>query len=132
AQLDRFMLRLAIGYPIEDEEWEIVRRRLARRQDRVELQHVVDRSTFLAMQASLEDVHVSESIGQYVVAIVRSTRERSSVSVGASPRGVLAMTLAARALAVLRDRDFVIPDDVKTVAVPALAHRISLRPELWM
>jgi MoxR-like ATPase len=71
-------------------------------------------------------------VGQYVVAIVRSTRERGTVSVGASPRGTLAVTLAARAVAVLRERDFVTPDDVKTVAVPALAHRVTLRPELWM
>jgi MoxR-like ATPase len=132
AQLDRFMLRLSVGYPTEDGEWDIVKRRLARRQERLDLRAVVDRETFLAMQASLEDVYVSDSIGQYVVAIVRATRDRGTVSVGASPRGTLAVTLAARAVAVFRGRDFVTPDDVKTVAVPALAHRVMLRPELWM
>ncbi|HUP73863.1 MAG TPA: MoxR family ATPase [Acidimicrobiales bacterium] len=132
AQLDRFMLRLSVGYPTEGGEWDIVQRRLARRQERLDLRAVIDRATFVAMQASLEDVYVSDAVGQYVVAIVRSTRERGTVSVGASPRGTLAVTLAARAVAVLRERDFVTPDDVKTVAVSALAHRVTLRPELWM
>ena len=132
AQLDRFMLRLSVGYPTQDGEWDIVQRRLARRQERVELRPVIDSATFLAMQASLEDVYVSDAIGQYVVGIVRSTRDRGTVSVGASPRGTLAVTLAARAVAVIRERDFVTPDDVKTVAVSALAHRVTLRPELWM
>jgi MoxR-like ATPase len=132
AQLDRFMLRLSVGYPTDDGEWDIVRRRLDRRQERIDLRAVVDRETFLAMQASLEDVYVSDAIGQYIVAVVRATRSRGTVSVGASPRGTLAVTLAARAVAVLRERDFVTPDDVKTVAVPALSHRVMLRPELWM
>jgi MoxR-like ATPase len=132
AQLDRFMLRLSVGYPTDEGEWDIVRRRLDRRQERVDLRAVVDRDTFVAMQASLEDVYVSDAIGQYVVAVVRATRDRGTVSLGASPRGTLAVTLAARAVAVLRERDFVTPDDVKTVAVPALSHRVMLRPELWM
>ena len=132
AQLDRFMLRLTVGYPNEDDEWQIVERRLERRQERIELDQVVDKRTFLAMQASIEDVYVAPSVGRYIVAVVRATRGRSAVHVGASPRGALAVTLAARAVAVMRDRDFVTPDDVKTVAVAALAHRVSLRPELWM
>ena len=132
AQLDRFMLRLSVGYPTDEGEWDIVRRRLERRQERVDLRSVVDRETFLAMQAALEDVYVSDAIGQYVVAVVRSTRSRGTVSLGASPRGTLAVTLAARAIAVLRERDFVTPEDVKAVAVPALSHRVMLRPELWM
>jgi MoxR-like ATPase len=132
AQLDRFMLRLAVGYPTADDEWKVVQRRLERRQERIELRPIVDRATFLAMQSSLEDVHVSETIGQYVVAVVTATRSRSSVHLGASPRGTLAITLASRAVALLRGRDFVTPDDVKHVAIPALAHRVSLRPELWM
>ena len=132
AQLDRFMLRLSVGYPTEDGEWDVVQRRLARRQERVELRSIVDRATFLAMQASLEDVYVSDSIGRYIVGIVRATRNRGTVSIGASPRGTLAVTLAARAVAVLRERDFVTPDDVKSVAVAALSHRVTLRPELWM
>ena len=132
AQLDRFLLRLSVGYPGEDDEWAIVERRLARRQDQVALRPVVDRATFLAMQASLEDVHVSPAVGRYIVAVVRQTREHPAVHVGSSPRGTLAVTLASRALAVLRDRDFVLPDDVKAVAVAALAHRLALRPEAWM
>jgi MoxR-like ATPase len=132
AQLDRFMLRLSVGYPSDEGEWDIVRRRLERRQERIDLRAVVDRETFVAMQASLEDVYVSDAIGQYIVAIVRATRNRGTVSLGASPRGTLAVTLAARAVAVLRDRDFITPDDVKTVALPALSHRVMLRPELWM
>ncbi len=132
AQLDRFMLRLSVGYPSEDSEWDIVRRRLDRRQERIELRSVVDRATFLEMQSSLEDVYVSDAVGQYVVAIVRATRTRGAVSIGSSPRGTLAVTLASRAVAVLRGRDFVTPDDIKAIAVPALSHRVTLRPELWM
>jgi MoxR-like ATPase len=132
AQLDRFMLRLAVGYPDEDDEWQIVERRLERRQERIVLDQVVDKKTFRSMQASMEDVYVAPSVGRYIVAIVRATRGRSAVHVGASPRGALAVTLASRAIAAMRERDFVTPDDVKSVAVAALAHRVSLRPELWM
>jgi MoxR-like ATPase len=132
AQLDRFLLRTGIGYPARDDEWEVLERRLARRSDEVGLDRVVDRSTLLAMQRAVEDVFVSESIGLYIVDIVAATRESSRVQVGASPRGSLAVLKLARCRAALDGRDYVVPEDVKAVAVPALAHRLMLRPELWV
>jgi MoxR-like ATPase len=132
AQLDRFLLRISVGYPDRDDELAVLDRRRERRTDEVELRTVVDGDTLLAMQQALEDVHVSPSVGYYIVDVVRATRESSSVQVGASPRGSLAILKLARANAVLDGRDFVVPDDVKSVAVPALAHRLSLKPELWV
>ncbi len=132
AQLDRFVLRTGFGYPAADDEWEMLQRRLERRIDEVELRQVVDRTVLLAMQQAVEEVHVDESIGRYVVELVTATRESRSVSVGASPRGSLAVVKLARCRAALSGRDFVTPDDVKSVAVPALAHRLVLRPELWV
>ena len=132
AQLDRFVLRTGFGYPSADDEWEMLERRLDRRTDEVELHRVVDRATLLEMQRAVEDVHVDESIGRYVVDLVAATRESPSVSVGSSPRGSLALVKLARCRAALAGRDFVTPDDVKAVAVPALAHRLVLRPELWV
>ena len=132
AQLDRFVLRTAFGYPAPDDEWEMLQRRLERGVDEVELREVVDRATLLEMQRAIEDVHVDESIGRYVVELVTATRESTSVSVGASPRGSLALVALARCRAALAARDFVTPDDVKSVAVPALSHRLVLRPELWV
>jgi MoxR-like ATPase len=132
AQLDRFMLRLSVGYPDADAEWNVLARRLERGRPDVELEAVVDRDEFLAMQRALEDVFVSEAVGRYMVAIAASTRGRAGVEVGASPRGSLALLGASRARAVLSGRDFVVPEDVKAVAVAALAHRIRLRPDLWV
>ncbi|HEX2418054.1 MAG TPA: MoxR family ATPase [Micromonosporaceae bacterium] len=132
AQLDRFLLRVSFGYPNREEEWEVLRRRMARRREESYLDPVVDRHTLLAMQQSLEDVVVEDSIGRYVVDLVAATREHPQLLVGASPRGSLAVLLLARAYAVIAGRDFVVPEDVKAVAVPALAHRVSLRPELWL
>jgi MoxR-like ATPase len=132
AQLDRFLLRMSVGYPDRDDELAVLDRRRERRMDEVELRPVVDRETLVAMQGALEDVHVSPSVGFYIVDVVRATRESRSVQVGASPRGSLAILKLARANAVLDGRDFVVPDDVKAVAVPALAHRLSLKPELWV
>jgi MoxR-like ATPase len=132
AQLDRFLLRMSVGYPARRDELGVLDQRRARRTDEVELSPVVDGETLLAMQQALEDVHVSPSIGYYIVDIVRATRESRSVQVGASPRGSLALLKLARANAVLDGRDFVVPDDVKAVAVPALAHRLLLKPELWV
>jgi MoxR-like ATPase len=132
AQLDRFVLRTAFGYPSADQEWEVLERRIERGTDEVELEAVVDRETLLAMQAAIEHVHVSESVGRYVVALVAATRESSSTAVGASPRGSLALLKLSRCRAALAGRDFVTPDDVKAVAAPALAHRLLLRPELWV
>jgi MoxR-like ATPase len=132
AQLDRFLLRASVGYPSRDDELGVLERRRERRADEIELNPVVDGPALRAMQEALEDVHVSQSVGYYMVDIVRSTRDSASVQVGASPRGTLAILKLARAKAALAGRDFVTPDDVKTVAVPALAHRLSLKPELWV
>jgi MoxR-like ATPase len=132
AQVDRFILRAGFGYPSADAEWEVLARRIERRTDDVVLRQVVDRDTLLAMQAAIESVHVDESVGRYVVALVAATRESTSVSVGSSPRGSLALLKLARCAAALAGRDFVTPDDVKAVAVPALGHRLVLRPELWV
>ena len=132
AQLDRFLLRAGFGYPSADAEWEMLARRLERRVDEVDLRPVIDRETLLEMQTAIEAVHVDESIGRYVVTLVGATRESPSVSVGSSPRGSLALVKLSRCRAALAGRDFVTPDDVKNVAIPALAHRLVLRPELWV
>jgi MoxR-like ATPase len=132
AQLDRFLMRVSFGYPSADEEWGVLQRRLARRQEESTLPAVVEPATLLAMQAALEDVAVEESVGRYIVALTGATREHPQVLVGASPRGSLALMLLARAMAAMFGRDFVVPEDVKLVAVAALAHRIVLRPEMWL
>ncbi len=132
AQLDRFMLRVRIGYPERDDEWKILSRRIERRADEVRLEQVVDSAMLTGMQRSLETVHVEESVGRYLVDIVRATRLDQDVQIGASPRGALALLKLSRARAVLSGRDFVTPEDVKDVAIPALGHRLSLRPELWV
>jgi len=132
AQLDRFMLRVSFGYPTQDEEWEVLRRRMYRRQEEAQLAPVVDAHRLMAMQAALEQVAVEDSIGRYIVSLTAATREHASALVGSSPRGSLALLLLARARAVMAGRDFVVPEDVKDVAVPALAHRITLRPEMWL
>ena len=132
AQLDRFVLRTGFGYPSSDDEWEMLERRLDRGVDEVELRQVVDRATLLEMQRAVEEVHVDESVGRYVVDLVAATRESPSVLVGSSPRGSLALIKLSRCRAALAGRDFVTPDDVKGVAVSALAHRLVLRPELWV
>jgi MoxR-like ATPase len=132
AQLDRFLIRMRIGYPSPEAEWQMLQHRLLRHEDEPELAPIVGREELIAMQRALETVHVSESVGRYVVALTAATRENRSVQVGASPRGTLALMKLARVKALLDGRDFVLPDDVKLVAVPALAHRLVLRPELWV
>jgi MoxR-like ATPase len=132
AQLDRFLVRLGVGYPDREQEWRMLEERMERGEDDVRLERVVDRDTLLAMQRAIEGVYVSESIGYYIVDLVTSTRESGQVEVGASPRGSLALLKLARCRAALFGRDFVTPEDVKAVAVPALAHRLMLRPELWV
>jgi MoxR-like ATPase len=132
AQLDRFLLRLHVGYPGRADEWEVLERRLERRRDEVELEPVVDRRTLLELQRAVEDVHVAESLGYYMVDLVAATRANNRLQVGASPRGTLALLKLSRCRAALQGRDFATPDDVKAVAVPALAHRLTLRPELWV
>jgi MoxR-like ATPase len=132
AQLDRFLVRISVGYPARDDEIEMLERRLERGVDEVELEPVVDAATLVALQRALEQVHVSDAIEGYIVDIVRGTRESNRLAVGASPRGSIALLKLARAKAALAGRDFVIPEDVKAVAVPALAHRLTVRPELWV
>jgi MoxR-like ATPase len=132
AQLDRFLLRVSFGYPTGNEEWDVLQRRLERRQEAQQLQPIVDARQLLAMQAAVEAVAVDRSVGRYCVALAAATRSHPHVLVGASPRGSLALMLVARALAAIAGRDFVTPEDVKAVAVPTLAHRITVKPELWM
>jgi len=132
AQLDRFLLRLQVGYPSAADEWTILERRLERREDEIELSPVVDRETLLEMQRAVEDVHVTDRLGRYIVELVGATRSSQRLQVGASPRGALALLKLSRCRAALEGRDFATPDDVKQVAVPALAHRLTLKPELWV
>ena len=132
AQLDRFMLRTSFGYPTEDEEWEVLLRRMARQQEDQTLRQIVDASTLLAMQAAVERVEVEESVGRYCVALATATRSHKHSLMGSSPRGALGLLLASRAFAIISGRDYVTPEDVKSVAVPVLAHRITVKPELWM
>jgi MoxR-like ATPase len=132
AQVDRFILRMGVGYPSREDEWQVLERRLERGQEEVELSPVVDRETLLQMQQAVEQVHVEESLGYYVVDLVVATRSAPGVQVGSSPRGSLALLKLARCRAALSGRDYATPDDVKSVAVPALGHRLSLKPELWV
>ena len=132
AQLDRFLLRVGIDYPDVDAERAILRIRRERRTDAVAVPVLVTRAELLAMQAVLEDVFVSDALERYIVALAQATRSDPRVALGASPRGSLAVLKLARAEAAIRGRDFVLPDDVKAVAVAALAHRLVLRPELWV
>jgi len=132
AQLDRFLMRIAVGYPEQEDEREVLRRRRERRQELAEVASIVPHADLIAMQAALEDVHVDGSIDEYIVNLVRATRDDNRVALGVSPRGALALQSAVRAEAALQGRDFVTPDDVKAMAVPVLAHRIILRPELWV
>ncbi|WP_028045666.1 MoxR family ATPase [Cellulomonas sp. URHE0023] len=131
AQLDRFMVRLAVGYPGRNDEVDVLSRRLARRTEVGSVRTIVDASTLLAMQAGVEAVNVEGDILRYCVDLAAATRAHDAVEVGASPRGSQALVLVARSLAVLNGRDFVTPEDVKAVAVPALAHRLSLTPQAW-
>jgi MoxR-like ATPase len=132
AQLDRFLLRLGIGYPSRDDEWSMLEQRLARGEDEVRLERVTDRAGLVELQDAIEQVHISPAVGYYIVDLVASTRASQRVQVGASPRGSLALLKLSRCKAALQGRDFVTPEDVKAVAVPALSHRLMLRPELWV
>jgi len=132
AQLDRFLLRLSVGYPSYEDEQAIIAQRLERRSDAVALRAISSASELIEMQQAIETVHVADVISAYAVDIVRATRETTRVQVGASPRGTLALVKLARCRAALRGRDYVTPDDVKQVAVPALEHRLTLKPELWV
>jgi MoxR-like ATPase len=131
AQLDRFMMKLAVGYPSGDEEQEILRRRRERRQDEFSLGAVIDAEGILAMRAVAERVHVDPDVERYMVELVRATRRHRHVAVGSSPRGALALLKLTRTWAAMNGRDFVLPDDVKLFAHAALTHRLILEPDLW-
>ena len=132
AQLDRFLLRVSFGYPSAREEWEVLSRRMERRQEAQEVARVTDAAGLLEMQRAVETVTVDEGVGQYCVKLAAATRTHQNLLMGASPRGSLALLLTSRAYAVLRGRDYVTPEDVKAVAHACLDHRVTVRPELWM
>ncbi|RLF85924.1 magnesium chelatase [Thermococci archaeon] len=132
AQLDRFLVRLRVGYPTKGEELEILKRRIERKKEEVEINQITSAGEVVEMQRAIEDVYVSDAVLEYITEIVRATREnKKEIEVGASPRGSLALLKLSRAYAALEGRDYVIPDDVKKVAVPALSHRLILKRELW-
>jgi MoxR-like ATPase len=132
AQLDRFMIKLKVGYPSLTQEAEILHRRGERRQDEVDLRQVTDAGQLLDARREVEAVHVHPDLEKYIVALVDATRHERHVAVGASPRGSLAFLKMSRALAALHGRDFVLPDDIKHFAEPVLSHRLILQPEHWM
>ena len=131
AQIDRFMMKVRIGYPNLEQEKEILRRRLQRKSDEINLDKIADPQILAEMQGKIEDIHIDEDIMGYIVEIVQATRKHTRVDIGASPRGSLALLKLSKARALLLGRDYVIPDDVKDVAVPALCHRIILKTEYW-
>ncbi len=132
AQLDRFLVKLSVGYPDEAAEQEILHRRHERQQERVELEAVCSAETLQAMRDFVETIHIDPDLEKYIVKLVRATRKEKRVAVGASPRGTLALLKLARAWAALNNRSYVLPDDIKRFAHAALAHRIILSPDLWM
>ena len=132
AQLDRFLLRVAFGYPSASEEHDVLRRRLDRQREEVEVVPVTDAAGVVALQAAVERVAVDDSVARYCVELAAATRAHHDVLTGASPRGSLGLVLTARAWAAMRGRDYVVPEDVKVVARPVLAHRITIKPDLWM
>ena len=132
AQLDRFLMRVSFGYPSPEEEWDVLRRRVARQTEDQQLPPVTDAEGLAAMQAAIETVPVEDDISRYCVELAAATRRHKAVLVGSSPRGSLALMLTARAYAVVHGRDYITPEDVKAVAHAVLDHRISIKPELWM
>jgi MoxR-like ATPase len=131
AQLDRFLLRTTMGYPSEADELTMVSERIERRTENVRLEPVCDAATFLSVQRSIEDIHFDERLLEYCVTLVRATRAEPQLEVGCSPRGTLALVKLTRAAALLAGRDYVGPDDIRAMAVPALAHRVVLSDDAW-
>ena len=129
AQLDRFMFKMSVGYPDRADEDEILARRIARKKDDVEVETITDPARVVAMQTAIEDVFVDPAVRMYMVEIVSRTREDPRVLVGSSPRGSQALLKTSWSAAAMRGRDFVTPDDVKSVATLAVAHRLILKPE---
>jgi MoxR-like ATPase len=132
AQIDRFLLRTSVGYPSLEEEKIILDRRKARKKDEVEIRQICNAEKILTMQQTVENMHIDDAIESYIVSIIDATRCHSQVEVGASPRGSLALMRLSAAQAALRGRDYVLPDDIKEIAVPALAHRLILAPDPWI
>jgi MoxR-like ATPase len=132
AQLDRFLIKLSVGYPSMDEEQEILKRRRQRGMDAFQLQQVTDGKTLSNMRQTIETVHIEPDLERYIVILVHQTRVDNRISVGASPRGSLALLKLARARAAMETRAYVLPDDIKDFAKPALIHRLILNPELWL
>jgi len=131
AQLDRFIVKLSVGYPSPEDEQEVLRRRRERKHDAFELKPVTNAAGLLDMRRATEEVHVDSDIEQYIVSLTNATRRNRKVIVGASPRGSLALLKLARTWAAMHGRAYVIPDDVKLFARPALIHRLILEPDLW-
>jgi MoxR-like ATPase len=125
-------MRVRIGYPSPEEEQRILAQRGARQRDQIDLEPVIAPEILRQLQATVEQVHASEAIEHYIVSLATATRQHAQVQVGVSPRGSLALYQLARAYAMMHERDFVLPDDVKAMAKPALAHRLLLKPELWV
>jgi len=132
AQLDRFLMKLAVGYPSASDEQEILRRRRERQHDQFDLEVVTNAGELLAMRQAVERIYVDPDLERYIVALVADTRGRRGVTVGASPRGSLALLKLARVWAAMHGREYVLPDDVKQFVQPALRHRLILEPDLWM
>jgi MoxR-like ATPase len=132
AQVDRFLMRLRIGYPTVEEERTILERRRTRKTENVDVGAVTTVATFLDLQRSVEEIELETTVAQYLIDVVRATRADPRAEVGASPRGSLALQKLVRARALLLGRDYVLPDDVKALALPALAHRIVVKPEPWI
>jgi len=132
AQLDRFLLKLSIGYPTRAEEIEIIDRRHVRQEDETELNQITTPEELLNLQKIIERVYVAPDIEKYIVSLVQETRNNKEVAVGASPRGSLSLLKLTRTWAAMQGRDHVLPDDVKKFAIPALIHRLILKPDLWL
>ncbi len=132
AQLDRFIMKLSIGYPSQEDEQEILRRRQERQKDTFDINKVTDAEELLSMRQAVEQVHTDPDIARYIVALTSRTRKLRQVAVGASPRGSLSLLKLSRAWALMQGRDFVLPDDIKLFAHPVLIHRLILEPDLWM
>lgn len=131
AQLDRFLVKLSIGYPTREQEAEILARRRQRREDDFHLSAVSDAAQFLQAKQDIENVYLDVDVESYIVDLIQRTRQNRKIAVGASPRGSLALLKLGRAWAAIYGRDYVLPDDVRRFVGPVLSHRIILDPDLW-
>jgi MoxR-like ATPase len=126
--LDRFLIKLSVGYPSQEDEGQILLN-LQREHPITTIEQVVDGHRLLELQRQVWEVHVDDTVRDYIVRLIHATRSHSDLALGASPRGSLSLFKTAQALAALRGRDFVLPDDVKALAAPTLVHRLIVRPE---